>query len=70
MVWIEIDNPQVQSVKLPFMDEAVEFNDTQTAQVSKDVGEQLVEDDRVEGISIRESETDSDNDTETEEDNE
>jgi hypothetical protein len=68
MVWIEIDNPQVQSVKLPFMDEAVEFNDTQTAQVSKDVGEQLVEDDRVEGISIRESETD--NDTETEEDNE
>lgn len=41
-MWIKNEADSTE-LKLPFMDESVSFNDNGTAQVSEDVGEQLVE---------------------------
>ena len=58
-MWIQTDNPQTQSLKLPFMDSAVEFSDNGTAQVAEDVGEQLVE--QIDAISEYDNSTQEDN---------
>ena len=49
---IQNNNDATESLKLPWMDEPVEFASTGTAQVTKEVGEKLVE--QVDSISRKE----------------
>lgn len=42
-MYISCTNDATRSLKLPWMDEPVEFASTGTAQVSQDVGERLVD---------------------------
>lgn len=51
-MWIQTDSDATRSLKLPWMDEPVEFNDSGSAQVRQEVGEKLVE--QVDAISLKE----------------
>lgn len=57
-MWIEINNEGTQSLKLPWMDEPVEFNDSRSAQVDAEVGEQLANE--IDLIEIKDTETETD----------
>jgi len=58
-MWLEINNEATQSLKLPWMDEPIEFNDSRSAQVDAEVGEQLANE--IELIEIKDTETETDN---------
>lgn len=42
-MYIKCTNTGTQSLKRPWMDEAIDFADTGTAQVPEEVGERLIE---------------------------
>jgi hypothetical protein len=42
-MYIKCTNPGTQSLKLPWMDDAIDFADTGTAQVPEEVGERLID---------------------------
>ena len=56
-MWIRCTNEATERLKSPEMDEPVSFNDNGTAQVSGDVGEQLIE--RLNDIERYDKETDN-----------
>jgi hypothetical protein len=58
-MWLEINNEATQSLKLPWMDEPIEFNDSRSAQVDAEVGEQLANE--IDLIEIKDTETETDN---------
>lgn len=53
-MWITCTNPATRSLRRPYMDEPIEFSDNGLAQVSSDVGEQLVED--LDAVEVHEPE--------------
>ena len=55
MVWIQTDNEHQAGFKLDWMDEPIEWSSKQTAKVSEDVAERLVEEE--DSISYVESDT-------------
>jgi hypothetical protein len=54
-MFIECTNPGTKALKLPWMDEQVEFASTGTAQVAESVGERLV--DEIDAIEPHEPES-------------
>jgi hypothetical protein len=62
-MFIRCTNPSTQRLKLPWMDDEIEFAATGTAQVEEAVGERLV--DELDAIEPKNSHTDTDDDTDT-----
>jgi len=56
-MWIRCTNEATERLKSPEMDDPVSFNDNGTAQVSEDVGEQLIK--RLNDIERYDKETDN-----------